>query len=351
MRNTTTMQASAGAYKIPLLPHLTVDVENPSTRASYRADLLDFNTFVVKTTAADLGEPPIAPRLIADYIDDMHRRRAQASTIRRRLCAIRAWYTDAGIDTDPRRHTLVQRAWDTVRNDEDRSKVRKLGVTHNFVAEMLAALDEDYDLEIRHTVHTKLIYLRDRALILTMYTGGLTRTEAATLYRENVLVNPERNASLILKVNASGEMEKNGKRVWVTPRRERLAEIEPSADPTRCAVKALAQWFHVAGITSGYAFRGIRLGGSMTDALAPRSIHAIIRARAARIASAEVEIKKISTHSLRSGRAGVLALRGATNEQILAAVGLTDLDDSMSAVVASGRSLSRSSAGESVRLL
>jgi site-specific recombinase XerD len=309
------------------------------------------NAFARKTTDADLGDPPIAPRLIAEYIAHLHKRRSQASTIRRRLCAIRAWYVEGGIDADPRQHTLVKRAWDIVRTDEDRTRVRKLGVTHTFVSEMLAALEEDYDLEIRHTEQTKLIYLRDRALILAMYTGGLTRTEAATLYRENVLVNPERNGSLILKVNASGEMEKNGKRVWVRPRRERLAELEPSADPTHCAVKALAQWFSVAKITSGYAFRGIKLGGSMTEALASRSIHAIIRAHAARIASTEVEVKKISTHSLRSGRAGVLALRGATNEQILTAIGLTDFDESMSAVVASGRSLARSSAGESVRLL
>ena len=58
--------------------------------------------------------------------------------------------------------------------------------------------------EIAKRSHSVLSYLRDRALILVLYFGGMTRTEIATLYRENIIEYPGEDKTLLPKVNTSG---------------------------------------------------------------------------------------------------------------------------------------------------
>jgi site-specific recombinase XerD len=109
-----------------LLPHLRVGLEHSGTKASYEADLADFNRFSVAAGKGDLPVPPVAPGLLADYVRDLHKRGFRRETIRRRLCAIAAWYKGNDIEADPRKNNKVKRAWDEITKDEDRKKERRL---------------------------------------------------------------------------------------------------------------------------------------------------------------------------------------------------------------------------------
>lgn len=338
------------SFQGPLLGHLIPDRSHPGTKASYQSDLMDFNRFAVRIGRGELPEPPIDERLLVAYIKDLAARRFRRETIRRRLCAIAAWYRDCGRKEDPRKYEHVKRAWDDIKDDEDRKKERRLAALHALVYDMLDALDADYDTQVRHPRQAKLTYLRDRALILVLYFGGLTRTEIATLYRENVLEYPDAERTILLKVNTSGEFVKEEKKVWVSPRRDRLAMLRRGVDPDRCPVRALSTWLTIAKITDGYVFRGVMLNGELTKGLTPRSIHEIVTHRMKRVDAIGVDVSQLSTHSLRIGLAGSLAMDGKTDAEILKAVGLRTFDGSMQDVVETGRRL-QGTAHKSVRAI
>lgn len=337
----------------PLLPHLRVRLEHRGTKASYEADLADFNRFSIAADKGDLPRPPVPPSLLADYITDLHKRGFRRETTRRRLCAIAAWYKENDVEIDPRKNDKVKRAWDEIKKDEDRKKERRLAALQSVVFEMLDSLDADYDSHVRPSNQVTLSYLRDRALILVLYFGGMTRTEIATLYRENIIEYPGEDKTLLLKVNTSGEKldQETKRKEWVTPKRTRLAFLRRSLDPDRCPVRAISQWIHKAGIKDGYVFRGVMLNGNMTAGLAPRSVHEIITNRMKRVDVHDVDVSQLSAHSLRIGLAGSLAIDGKTDREILAAVGLRTFDGSMQHVVTQGRALQGSSAGAKVRTL
>jgi hypothetical protein len=127
----------------PLLPHLRVRLEHSGTKASYEADLADFNRFSIASNKGDLPKPPVPPNLLAGYVTDLHKRGFRRETVRRRLCAIAAWYKENDVESDPRKNDKVRRAWDEIKKDEDRKKERRLAALQSVVFEMLDSLDAD----------------------------------------------------------------------------------------------------------------------------------------------------------------------------------------------------------------
>jgi integrase len=333
-----------------LLPSLTLDRTHNGTKASYEADLADFNSFALRTTGNPLPHPSdVRPALIVAFIRDLADRRFRRETIRRRLVAISAWYKEHDIREDPRTNDKVQRAWKDVLDADDRGKDRRVGALENIVNAMLDSLDDDYATYPLPTQQITQTYLRDRALILVLYFGGLTRIEAATLHRSDIVRHPA-TGELLLKVNPTGEIvdAATGEIGWRKPRRLRLALLAPQGDPRRCPVHALTQWFAHAQIDSGYAFRGVRFRGGLTVSLAPTSIQRIVKGRLARIDEPNVDISHLTVHSLRIGRAATLAIYGKSDAEILNLLGTRDYGDSIGAVVRKGRALHGSSAVDRV---
>ena len=81
------------------------------------------------------------------------------------------------------------------------------------------------------------------------------------------------------------------------------------------------------------------LNGELTSGLTPRSVHEIVTTRMKRVATTGVDVSQLTTHSLRIGLAGSLAMAGKTDAEILRAVGLRTFDGSMQEVVEIGRRL------------
>jgi integrase len=148
-----------------------------------------------------------------------------------------------------------------------------------------------------------------------------------------------------VRVNSSGEMLEDGKRVWVNPHRTRDVEVRRADDPTYCAVVALKKWIRTAAIEEGYVFRGVLIRGALTDQLSARAIHDLHEHRAGRVG---LDKYAVSSHSIRTGLLATKAHRGASDETLRELAGLRSLD-SVADVVSRSRSAAR--AGPQITLV
>jgi len=334
-----------------LLDGLEIVANNPRTRAAKTDDLTDFARFGKSRGAASATldangrvqiAVPLDLDLVAAYVDALRARGAKASTIRRRLSTFAAFHKQHRILSDPRSDVKVKAAWGRVLNTEGRGADRKLAVAESEIHRIIAAMDDDYEAFTGQDRRVTLSYLRDRALLLLEYAGCLTRSEIETLYRDNVVFS---GSGLRVRVNSSGEMLEDGKRVWVNPHRTRDVEVRRADDPTYCAVVALKKWIRTSAIEEGYVFRGVLIRGALTDQLSARAIHDLHEHRAGRVG---LDKYAVSSHSIRTGLIATKAHRGASDETLREIAGLRSLD-SVADVVARSRSAAR--AGRQITLV
>jgi len=334
-----------------LLDGLEIVANNPRTHAAKRDDLTDFARFgkarrSPTTTIATDGrvqiQVPLDLDLLAAYIDALRARGAKANTVRRRLSTFAAFHKQHRIASDPRSDVKVKAAWARIRDAEDRRADRKLAVAESELHRIIAAMDEDFEAFTGQDRRVTLSYLRDRALLLIEYAGCLTRSEIETLSIDNVVFS---GSSLRVRVNSSGEMLEDGKRVWVNPRRTRDIEIRRADDPTYCGVVALRKWIKAAAIVDGSVFRGVLIRGALTERLTARAIHDVHEHRAGRVG---LDKHAVSSHSIRTGRLATTAYRGASDETLRELAGLQCLN-SVADVVSRSRSAAR--AGRPITLV
>jgi site-specific recombinase XerD len=345
----------------PLFP-LLEKTGNRLTIKAYVEDVQHFQAFAEsKPYDQTIDKPPISTDLLVAYILLLGARRQAWSTIRRRLVGLANWYIEHdvrdthGVIVDPRREIPVQRAIEAVKLDGARAKARRPAATERLVHTILDQLDADYDSHIRPAKQVTLTFLRDRALVLTLFAGGLTRTEASTLRADHIIADPQDRSNLLLTVNPTGEVHNAKGQLlgWAVPARSRVVKLERTEDPNRDPVRALTQWMKYAGIQEDeYVFRGVTLDGGLTKQLAPRSVQHVIAARRALVDDSG-SLKGVSPHSLRLGRAGTLARDGASLRDIGDALGIAKprrqksdepakepiFDDSLVDVIAKGRQL------------
>jgi integrase len=219
-----------------------------------------------------------------------------------------------------------------VRRRED----KPLAVTETGVRRMLHKMDGEFGALALPDPRTKLAYLRDRAIILLEHHGALTRGEVASLLIDNI-VRATAGGGIRLKVNPSGLMrDDDGTLVWVSPDRTRTVDIPRADNPDFCAVTALNRWFVASKIEHGYAFRGIRATGHLTESISPTVIADMHKFRSAGVQ--DLNGDAISPHSLRRGVVATMSGEGEQLPDIQARTGLKTLD-SVADVIAVGRQL------------
>jgi site-specific recombinase XerD len=240
-----------------------------STRLAYRSDFDDFAAW-----CSEMGQEslPAYPGAVAAYLATLVNRRLKASTIRRRLAAIRHFHVAAGHDapTDSAALGAVHRG---IR--------RKIG-TRSFpkaplVAKQLAAC-------IKKTPDT-LAGARDRALLLLGFSAALRRSELVGLNVEDIEHAPE---GVIVHIRKSKtDQEGAGQQVAVPTG----SKLQP--------VAALRAWIKQLGRDTGPLFVSIKKGGKLTeDRLSDKSVADIIKKHAS---AAKLDPDSFSGHSLRSG--------------------------------------------------
>jgi len=148
--------------------------------------------------------------------------------------------------------------------------------------------------------------LRDRALLLTCFAGGLRRAELVALNRKDIKMKPD---GLELHIRQSkGDQEGEGAKVL----------IARGTRPETCPLRAMQAWLKAAAITYGPVFRQITKGGALEGRLTGNGVWRILRRRA-ELAGLEIAAtERLSPHGMRAGFITEAYLHGALDEQVMA---------------------------------
>jgi len=237
---------------------------------------------------------PPSPEMIGLYLADLASPSGKASalsvsTIERRLSGL-AWnFVQRGFTLD-RKNRHIAAVLAGIKRRHARPPVQKAAILAEDILAMVATLPFD------------LRGLRDRAILLLGYAGGLRRSEIVSL---DVHKDDTPDSGGWLEIMEKGALlTLNAKTGW------REVEIgRGSTDPT-CPVRALEQWLHFAKIDFGPVFVGTSRDGKralearLNDKHVARLIKRTVRDAGIRSDLPEKErLALFSGHSLRAGLA------------------------------------------------
>ena len=237
---------------------------------------------------------PCSPQLIGLYIADLAAPTGKApalsvSSIERRLSGLAWGYAQRGERLD-RKDRHIASVLAGIRRRHARPPVQKEAILPEDLIDMLATLPHD------------LRGLRDRAILLIGFAGGLRRSEIVSLDHGKDDTPDSGGWMDILEDGVLISLR--GKTGW------REVEIARGSSDQTCPVHALTQWLHYARIDFGPIFvatsrNGLKATGErLSDKHVARLIKSCAREAGLRPDLPEAErVRLFSGHSLRAGLA------------------------------------------------
>ena len=268
-----------------------------ATQDAYESD---FRIFESWCHPRGLNPLPATAESLCAFLADQATLGKRASTLGRRLAAIRYFHRAAGYET-PTSDEKVKAVLSGIRRTIGAAPVRKRAATADIV--IVIAMSP---------TATSLRALRNRAIILLGFAGAFRRSELVALNVEDLEETPE--GMLVTLRRSKTDQEGVGRRVAI-PRGE-----------IACPVAALRAWLDAAGITEGAIFRRIfnKRAQRMADRrLAPRNVAAIVKQGAARLG---FDPSIFGGHSLRAGFVTSAVKRGANLIKITDVTGHRSLE-------------------------
>lgn len=262
-----------------------------NTSLAYKKDWAHFNSWCRRRGASPL---PPSPELIGLYIADCAAPQGKApalavSTIERRLSGLGWHYTQRGFSLD-RKNRHIATVLAGIRRQHARPPVQKEAVLAEEILAMIATLPCD------------LRGMRDRAILLIGYAGGLRRSEIVSLDHGR---DDTPDSGGWIEVETEGAILRlRGKTGW------REVEIGRGSTEQTCPIHALQQWLHFAKIDFGPLFRRTSrdnkraLSDRLSDKHVARLIKQTVLAAGLRSDLPEADRAALfSGHSLRAGLA------------------------------------------------
>ena len=265
-----------------------------NTNKAYAADWAHFSRWCRRRGAAPL--PPSA-ELIGHYLTELAAppgsgRALSVATIDRRVSGLAAQYADRGFALD-RTDPHIAGPLAEIRRHHTRAPARKTAITRDDIEAMVATLPHD------------LRGLRDRAILLLGFAGGLRRSEIVSLDAKR---HPETNGWVEIS-DANARLSLRAKTGW------RQIEIRRATPKETCPVGALDHWMHFARIATGPLFVRTSRDGNralaaarLSDKHVARLIKSTVLKSGIRADLPEPErLALFSGQSLRMGRAASIA--------------------------------------------
>ena len=240
-----------------------------ATRRGYRSDFAGFSRWC---GGRGVNPLPASPFTVAAFIAAEATAGARASTLSRKLAAIRYAHRLAGVasPTDVEQVKAVLRG---VRRDQGSAPHQKAPATADRVSDMLAKTPD--------TLKGK----RDRALLALGMAGAFRRSELVALQVADLERVPE---GLRVTIRRSKTDQEGTGHIIAILRGSRLRPV-----------RAVLDWLEAAGITSGPVFRSINRHGQVSaEGLTPQTVALVVKQYAD---AAGLDPDEFAGHSLRAG--------------------------------------------------
>lgn len=263
-----------------------------NTNKAYKKDWAHFNSWCRRRGANPM---PPSPALVGLYITECASpqdgsRGLAVSTIERRMSGLSSNYRQRGFALDLRdRH--IATVWAGIKNEHRKPPNQKEAVLIADILEMVALLAFD------------LRDMRDRAILLIGYAGGLRRSEIVGL---DIGKDESEDGRGWVEIEKGGAViNLLGKTGW------REVEIGRGSSDATCPVHALEQWLHYGKIAYGPVFRRVYRdnSGVGSERLSDKHVARLIKRLVLDAGVGpeklydEERVKLFSGHSLRAGLA------------------------------------------------
>jgi site-specific recombinase XerD len=252
----------------------------PATRRAYAADWRAFEAWAHERGLASL---PALPGSIATYLAWEADRGASASTIGRRVAAIRFFHRAAG-NASPTTDEAVRATVAGIRRTIGVAPARKAAATAGTLHAMVALCPQT------------MIGLRNRALLLLGFAMAARRSELVAL---DVADIADDRGGLVVTIRRSKTDQEGAGQTIAVP-----------FGALNCPVAAVRAWMAAAGISDGPLFRRVARGGRvLAERLHDRVVAEVVKAHAEALG---LDPAHFAGHSLRAGFVTSAAERGAS---------------------------------------
>ena len=269
------------SIELETLANLKMSKANNTIRA-YKSDFKDFSMFCAKNGFSSL---PTEPKIISLYVTYLSSGR-KISTLKRRIASISVVHRLKGHYIDTKHPIIIENLMGIRRKTGSFQKSKK-PILINELKQIIKAIDT--------TNKNKGRVLRDKAIILTGFSGGFRRSELVSIdYNDLEFVSE--GVKIFIK---RSKTDQSG---------EGMIKALPYFDNKEfCPVTFLKKWLDISKIRNGLIFN-----------ISDKSVALLIKKYAS---AAGLDSEKYSGHSLRSGFATVSAEFGADERSIMAMTG------------------------------